>query len=287
MINSKLILGSAQFGMSYGINNLYGKPNKLQINEILNFARSKGVKYIDTAEGYGSAEKNLGKYNIDNFNSFKFNTKFKKQKNSLKKQLSKTLKLLNIKQIETYFFHNYEDFYQNSKIFEELIDLKNEKLIKNIGISIYDNKEFKSAIEHEQIDVIQTPYNLLDNYSKRGNLIKKSKYLGKKIQARSLFLQGLFFKPLKFLNKQFDPLKPYLKTINEYSIEYQISIESICLQYAMKNDLIDYFIIGVESLEQLKNNLNCLSKELPNEVFEYINDLRVIQEDLLLPKNWK
>ena len=59
----KLALGTAQFGMDYGISNKFGKPSPDDITNILNFAESHGIKCIDTAPIYGNSEKLLGKNN--------------------------------------------------------------------------------------------------------------------------------------------------------------------------------------------------------------------------------
>ncbi len=51
---NKLVLGTAQFGMDYGIANVGGKPLKKEVFRILDLAWEKGVRRFDTAPGYGS-----------------------------------------------------------------------------------------------------------------------------------------------------------------------------------------------------------------------------------------
>ena len=53
---SKISLGSAQFGMDYGVANDNGKPTYLKVSNILNKARDLGIKNIDTASVYGKSE---------------------------------------------------------------------------------------------------------------------------------------------------------------------------------------------------------------------------------------
>ena len=45
----KLVIGSAQFGMSYGIANVHGRPTDIEIKSILDFASKHGINTIDTA----------------------------------------------------------------------------------------------------------------------------------------------------------------------------------------------------------------------------------------------
>ena len=58
----KTILGTAQFGLDYGISNTTGKLNSHHIENILNTAIRLGVNYLDTANVYGDAEEKLGKF---------------------------------------------------------------------------------------------------------------------------------------------------------------------------------------------------------------------------------
>ena len=55
-IETKLCLGSAQFGLDYGITNKKGKLDFNEVKEILGFAEDCGINYIDTAQDYGNAE---------------------------------------------------------------------------------------------------------------------------------------------------------------------------------------------------------------------------------------
>src|SRR5271157_1467855 len=60
MIN-KLIIGTANFGLRYGIAN----DKKLSLEEafaILDYAHSQGIEWIDTARAYGDAEDTVGKF---------------------------------------------------------------------------------------------------------------------------------------------------------------------------------------------------------------------------------
>jgi aryl-alcohol dehydrogenase-like predicted oxidoreductase len=59
---SKICLGTAQFGLEYGINNQVGKPVESEVFKILDYANQQGVYNLDTADKYGSALEVLGAY---------------------------------------------------------------------------------------------------------------------------------------------------------------------------------------------------------------------------------
>ena len=73
-----LSLGTAQFGLSYGITNTKGKISSHEAKSIFQFASSNGVEYIDTAQSYGNAEDVISK-NLPVNSTFKIITKLSPQ----------------------------------------------------------------------------------------------------------------------------------------------------------------------------------------------------------------
>lgn len=286
MIN-KIILGTVQFGLDYGINNTTGKPEYSEVYAILDYARNSGVKILDTADAYGNAPEIIGEYLKQNPESFLINTKFKKSKISLQDQLNESISILKCNSVYTYFFHSFNDFIEYPELLNQLDNLKRQKLIKKTGVSVYDNAEFEKAINCDRIDVIQLPFNLLDNYSQRGQLLRHAKSLGKELQIRSVFLQGLFFKNPKELNGKLKTLAPYLDRLRKIASEYNVKMEVLALQYITQQSLIDNIIIGVDNTGQLKRNIEIFDQyKLPEEAINLINEIEVKETPLLYPKNW-
>ena len=56
-----MVLGTAQFGMDYGIANTIGKPSNEDVFQILDLAWESGVRKFDTAPSYNS-ESLLGEF---------------------------------------------------------------------------------------------------------------------------------------------------------------------------------------------------------------------------------
>ena len=52
----KLILGTVQFGLAYGVSNTDGKTEESQVLKILDYARNNGINTLDTAGRYGDSE---------------------------------------------------------------------------------------------------------------------------------------------------------------------------------------------------------------------------------------
>ncbi len=285
----KLILGTVQLGIPYGINNTIGKPDLSQVKAILNLAKEKGIQTLDTAKAYGNASELIGNYQKEFNFFFKVISKFHIGNSKLEENCISELKALNIKQFEAYLFHSFYDFETASlEIINSLKHLKKTGLINKIGVSIYGNDQFEKAIDSEYIDIIQLPYNLLDNDYQRGRLIQKAKHNGKELHVRSVFLQGLFFMNLKTIPKNIEKLRPYLEKINNVALSEKLTQQELALFYVLKNPLIDKVLIGVDSFEHLQSNILALEKikYVQEELIAKINNIKVIETDLLNPVNW-
>ena len=96
----KLILGTVQLGIPYGINNTIGKPDLSQVKAILNLAKEKGIQTLDTAKAYGNASELIGNYQKEFNFFFKVISKFHIGNSKLEENCISELKALNIKQFE-------------------------------------------------------------------------------------------------------------------------------------------------------------------------------------------
>lgn len=71
----KIALGTAQFGMDYGVSNLTGQTSMNIVKQILKTAQEYGIDCLDTAHAYGNAESVLGSTGAMKGNNWKIVTK--------------------------------------------------------------------------------------------------------------------------------------------------------------------------------------------------------------------
>lgn len=282
---SKLILGTVQFGLDYGISNTGGKTQPDEAMKILALALASGITTLDTAHAYGDALSVIGKFHEVSEHKFKVNSKFKNDEGlSIRDQLNFAIDKLLVPGLNTFFYHRADEAGEPSTM-TELKKLKDEKLIGTVGVSVYDNDQFRRAIRNESIDVIQIPYNVLDNTSKRGRLVNAARAKGKEVQCRSVFLQGLLFMESR-LPEKLSALAPYLRELGQLSHEHGIPIGELALRYALSNDGIEHVLIGVESSKHLESNLAYANDRLPATLIEKIDRINVREIHLLNPQNW-
>jgi aryl-alcohol dehydrogenase-like predicted oxidoreductase len=289
-MNSKLILGTVQFGLNYGVNNSAGKPSKENIKSILDSAYNSGIQLLDTAEAYGDSQNKIGEYHNNSTNKFNVITKFSSNTEGFSlniiERVYNNLKILDVDKLYCYMFHSFDDF---NKYFEkyrkDLLTLKRDGIINNIGVSLYSNDELESVLKFNEITLVQLPFNLLDNNNKRGNIIKKAKAKGIEIHTRSAFLQGLFFKNTSEFTVKIKPLEPYLNLLNDLCDE-DYKMNDLALNYVCNQKNIDKVLIGVDNVHQLESNILSEKKNIKKELTNSIEAIDVEEIKLLNPSNW-
>ena len=283
-MSNKLILGTVQFGLNYGINNTQGKPEKENVFQILSYAYESGIRYLDTAELYGNAHDLIGEFHkLYPAKKFEIITKFPHEfESSLDDKIYTYLDQLAVSHLHAILFHSFDSYVKHRSELNGKID----KVIK-IGVSVYTNAQMEAVINDANIDIIQLPFNLFDNIHLRGVLLKKAKEKNKIIHTRSAFLQGLFFMKKDNPNKIRVKLEKELKLISNISLKYSISIGSLALKYCLQQPHIDGVLIGVDSLAQLKENIEYTETNVSDEYMKEINAIRIDDIELLNPSLWK
>ncbi|WP_445721056.1 aldo/keto reductase [Flavobacterium sp.] len=286
---SKLVLGTVQMGLNYGINNDHGKISIKQCHQILLRAHLSGIITLDTAEAYGNAHHVIGEFHRHNPNH-KFNIVTKVpheiEAKYIEIKVKKYLEDLAVNCIETVMFHSFDSFKSNKAILDKLLELKSKRLINNLGVSVYTNDQLEYLIDKDDITIVQLPFNLLDNYSIRGNLLELLKLKGKIIHTRSAFLQGLFFKKTIDENKIVQKLQYELEILNQLVSQYDCSMEELAISYCLKQKNIDNVIIGVDSIDHLNANIKASSYNIHEVLMKKINSIKIKDVDLLNPSLW-
>ncbi len=276
----RLVIGSANFSQIYGTFPIRVKKN--EIEKILNFSLKNNIDTIDTAEAY--LEKNKI---FQNNKKFKLLTKITPDTNwtSLEfcqKKIDNHLKNLNKNKVDVIFFHDIKILLKKDgiKIFKNL-ELLKKKYFNKIGFSIYDTNNLEYLSENYNFDVLQCPYNILDKRIINSGWFDKLKYKDKEIYVRSIFLQGILVNESIYQKKYFKKWQNLFSYWFKYLEKNNISAIEYCF-----SDIINYgfdkIIVGINSMENLKEILNFKKIEKKKIKNFEINDLKLID-----PRNWK
>ena len=112
-LKKKIIIGSANFGDKYGINNK--RISILNLKKIFKYLKKYRFNTIDTANSYKNSEKIIGDLIKKNKSDWKIISKVKKNGNNLEKKFLDTEKKLKVRP-NILLAHNYKDFLNSSGI---------------------------------------------------------------------------------------------------------------------------------------------------------------------------
>lgn len=282
---SKIILGTVQFGVNYGINNPAGKVPLEEVCNILKIAEDNGIKTLDTSAGYGQSELVLGKAMKESQTHFNIVSKYPKTNKGVRETFLESLSQLGVESVYGYLVHLFKCYEDNPAIFDEMTELKYEGKIERVGFSLYSVDQLQYLLDRNvRLDILQFPYNIFDRQFEP--YMPQLVNMGVEIHTRSAFLQGLFFKDVNTLPDKLLPLKPYLDQLHQYSKNEDVSIEHISLGYVLANDFVKGALIGVDNHTQLEVNLKVASQSLKLKDIDFIKSLDIKEKELLNPVNW-
>jgi spore coat polysaccharide biosynthesis protein SpsF (cytidylyltransferase family)/aryl-alcohol dehydrogenase-like predicted oxidoreductase len=290
----KFVLGTAQLGMNYGIANKNGQPDEKTSIDIIKTSIENGIKYFDTASGYGESERVIGSILHNRWhNRVKIISKIPPMSNFIKNitkkicdlyvdaNLYKTLYLLQTNQIDTMLLHSESDLKLcDGQILKRLVFHKQDGKIDKIGVSVQSPEELMRSLHVNEIEHIQLPINILDwRWDELSNEILKTKQQRDlKIHARSVFLQGLLIDESndswsKANVQETLKTKNWIKKMaNEFNRD---SIKDLCISYVNGLNWVDSLVIGVENLSQLNENFLLFNnKPLDKEQIDYMKETR-------------
>jgi aryl-alcohol dehydrogenase-like predicted oxidoreductase len=293
-MKGKITLGTANFGLTYGIANKRMLPEREALL-ILEKAARLGLSSVDTARGYGEAEKVLGTFFRQHGKLFEVVTKLPGREyaspGDVSREVELSLENLKIDRIDVLLLHNFDTLQR----FKDVLTATLEEYVRNgmigrYGVSIYHPHEAKNALESGLgLAAVQFPLNIFDRRFLKGDLLANLRKACVRLDARSAFLQGLFFLPPQGLSEQFDPAKEKLKRLSAIALENGLAVGALALLFAASCD-VDHVVLGVDSAGQLEMNLKWLTNGSADgfaQIKHELDELEVDAEDVILPYRWK
>jgi aryl-alcohol dehydrogenase-like predicted oxidoreductase len=292
----RLVLGTAQLGMPYGIANRTGQPNKVSAHEIIDTAFKNGISEFDTAQAYGASEEILGQIieDLRTTNQAKITTKLHPDLNHLNhddmiQAIEQSLKKLNINKLHCVMLHREEtlDLWQKglSEILESFIS---RGLVDHIGVSVYSPQRAFQAISTKGIEIIQLPSSILDKRFEKANVFESAEKEAKKIYIRSIFLQGLILMASEELPAHMDATSAVLSEVCNISRRHNVTTRHLALGYIKSTKPKAKLIIGIEQALQLHQVLTDIDTELPTElIIELSNKFNDLDEKIINPTLWR
>lgn len=291
-----LVLGTAQLGMDYGVNNGEGKLSHRKAFAILDKAFYGGIKLLDTALSYGESENIIGEYMSYSNNRFQIATKLPssnyRRDDETEISLNKSLKNLGVEVIDYYFFHSFSEFRDNAAVLRKVEENKKKGRVVNIGVSLYDEEELDFILNEKDksVDAVQIPFNIFDLRWKKNSLLKRAKEKDIKIFARSIYLQGLFFLEQGEAGKIHPKAHYYIEELIKFAHANDMETEEVAMHYVKMHPEIDYILVGCETPEQVSKNITMFEDKNTNKyglIDEFaLENFGDIEKEIVDPRVW-
>jgi aryl-alcohol dehydrogenase-like predicted oxidoreductase len=287
--SSRLVLGTAQFGLDYGISNTTGKTPPEEAIRMLDFARVNCIDTLDTAISYGDSERLLGEIGVKDFKIITKIPGYAANYGSVEawvtEQVEASLCRLRVDRIYGLLFHRPEDTLgpYGSDLIKSLHKLKNDGLVKYIGLSVYSPQELDNLTFDAVSDMINIPYNVIDRRFESSGWLSRIAGQGRKIYVRSVFLQGLLLISRRELPNKFRRWERKWESWELMLRELGTTAKEVCLSLPLRNAEITKVIVGAENLEQLEQLVEISRAPLIKESFDFMVE---DEEDLVNPSKW-
>lgn len=273
-----LVLGTAQWGTPYGVTNERGRLDDTDLAEIMAAAREADIEGVDTAAGYGDAEARLAPWAPE----LHITTKVKADSSvSMLDQARTSLSELGVDSVRTLLIHDWFALspIQAARAAKELAAIRDRGLVSEIGVSGYEPADLETAVAHfDSLDAVQVPVNALDARLDQAPVLERLTAHGTRIQARSVFLQGLLAAPSRVKLGQ----HPDVVRFHVACEEEGISPLQGALAAVRARTWVDEVVVGVTTGQELREISRAwVSPQPASTSFVASKDLALID-----PRNW-
>lgn len=295
----ELCLGTVQFGLDYGIIG-QKKPSLEYALDCLDYATQNGILAIDTATAYGTAESVVGAFLAKRtiardqlFISTKMlpNTLDSVPENELEKvikeNIEKSLSILRTDYVDAYMLHSSRYAFRQD-ILAALHKIQEDGLAKKVGVSVYEPEEAIAGLESQKVTILQLPYSVFDHRMKESGVLDSKRGNRCEIHARSAFIQGLITLSEEQVPEFLKRAKPVIRKIDAVCKNTGLSRIELAMAYIKREKRISHLVFGIDSLEQLKEDIQSFNKDVPEDLLIQIEEeFRNIDTDIVMPSLWK
>jgi aryl-alcohol dehydrogenase-like predicted oxidoreductase len=284
----KLALGTAQFGLPYGVSNQLGQVSLPAVKAMLQLASSHSIDMLDTAIAYGGSESHLGQAGTS---AFKVVSKLPEVPATcadisawVQDQVAGSLARLGINSLYGLLLHKPEQLLgeEGNEIYKALLRVKRFGNIQKIGVSIYDPQQLDELIARYSFDIVQAPLNLVDRRLHTSGWLNRLAFEGVEVHARSAFLQGLLLMQHGSRPSYFAQWPDVWAKWHDWLSSHDVSAVQACVAYPLSLAGVSRVLVGADSPDQLEQIIIAAAQtpiaDLPN--------LQSPDENLVNPARW-
>ena len=293
---SRLMIGTVQFGLNYGVANKTGQPSFRDVCDILSAAFAGGVTCLDTARAYGTSEDVLGQALAELGMADKVTVVTKiahlddgltaaEAERQIEESVTQSLKRLRLKTLPICLIHHEESF----QYFDSVLKLKERGLVEEVGASVMTPPMAKTIVNSGKVAAMQMPTSVLDRRYVRAGVFKDCRMRGVALFVRSIYLQGLLLMQDADVPAPLAPaVTPVLGKLRALAAEAGMSLAEMAVRYVLALEGVTCGVVGVETVAQMKDNIAIFNRgpldaSLMRAVTAAVPDL---PDSILMPNKW-
>ena len=300
---SALALGTVELGLDYGIPvpGHFKRPAECAAVALVHATLEAGINFFDTARTYGESEAVLGRALQGRRSRAVLATKValhlpdgsiptgEKLRLHMLESLETSLRMLQTNHVDIWQIHNVDAaiLKQRETIASVFDEVRDSGKIRATGGSFYGAALPEQALGFDLFDVIQVSYSVFDQrLADRVLPLANKKNVG--VMVRSVLLKGA-------LTEHAEHLPDRLETLRARSRQYRrvvaesgsgLTPAQAAIAFALAQPQIGAVLVGIRSLEELKENLPALTSPLAAPFEKQLRSLRLDDESLLNPGTW-
>lgn len=292
----QLVLGTAQWGIAYGVANRMGRPPPGEVAAILAEARAAGITTLDTARAYGDAERVIGSHAAD---GWRVVTKLgpdvaapgvgrEEARERARTSLMKSRRSLRRERLDAVLLHRPDHREASGGgAWDVLQSERRAGRIGAIGVSVVAVDEAAGLLDDAEIEIVQVPASLLDRRLHGAGFFAKALGRGVDVMVRSIFLQGVAHLSPDELPTHLSAFRPVLRHLDHVAAEHGVSRPQLFMSWARHRLGGARLVIGCETRTQLRANVEAWRRDdLGHFVDRVEADLPDLPEELLDPWRW-
>jgi len=298
---SEIAFGGVEIGLPYGIG-VESTADMLTESEaihLLQTAVENGINFFDTARQYGNSEALMGKAFRGQRDKVILATKCRHFKTAagtlppdselkliIETSLQESLAALQTSYVDVFMLHQGDlEILNNAGIVRVFQDLKKFGRIKATGVSTYTTEETEKAIATGGWDVIQLPFNLMDQRQER--MFAAADAAGVGIIIRSVLLKGLLSSRGKNLHPALANVETHIQNYQQLLGNGAADLPTLATKFALSFPEVASILVGIDRLEYLHKSIAAASGDtLTCETLQQAKQLAYPEPEFLNLPHW-
>lgn len=261
---SRLVLGTVQLGLAYGIANRSGQPDRRMADELVAQAWQAGVREFDTAQGYGRSEEVLGRALAGLRGRPRIISKLHPEldlgdESRVVDSVEASLARLGVDRLAVLMLHREEQFQGLGVAARRVLaGLVKKGLADRLGVSVYSPQAALAVVQDDLFTAVQLPTNILDR--RFDSVLEEAPETGTRTYIRSIYLQGLLLLKPDQLKPEMDFCRPALEWFGEATERFGMSPLELGLAFVRDSYPEARILFGAETANQVSENLAAWQK---------------------------